>query len=285
MGTALAQALESAGVRVEAVASRTQAHAVALAGDLAHTRVVPLAEAGSAAPIVLLTVADSAIEVACESIQAAPGAIVAHASGSRDVGALEHARRRGARVGGFHPLAAVPRGHPAELGPVRSVALFRGAVFAIEGDEDVQAGLAPLAVALGGRWWSIQAKDKPRYHLGASMLAAFSAGLAQVAWNQMRAAGAPEELASAGVGHLLVTVGANITRADAPASAQTGPVARGDVAAIVRQAEAARALSPEALQLYLAHVTHNIRLAHDDARIDDVTARSLRDALGNYRNE
>jgi predicted short-subunit dehydrogenase-like oxidoreductase (DUF2520 family) len=283
MGTALAHALTAAGVRVEVVASRTSGHAEALAAALPHARAVELREAGSAVPTVLLTVSDSAIEAACAAIEVAAGALVAHASGSRDVAPLEPARRRGALVGGIHPLAAVARGAPQALSRETCIAAFQGAAFAIEGDDEVQARLGSLAIALGGHPWTIHGADKARYHLGASMLAAFSAGLAQITWDGMRAAGASERRASLGVGHLLETVAGNIARAPTPESAKTGPVARGDAAAVVRQVETAHTLSPEGLDVYVAHVAHDIHLAQSAGRIDEAAAQVLRDALAQFR--
>jgi predicted short-subunit dehydrogenase-like oxidoreductase (DUF2520 family) len=153
--------------------------------------------------------------------------------------------------------------------------VFRGAAFAIEGDDRVNERLTPIALELGGHPFRISAASKPLYHLGASMLAAFSAGLAQAAWKQMREAGASNDVASSGVSHLMRTVANNVGNATTPAHALTGPVARGDAAGVRRQADAARALSAEAEALYLAHVRHNIVLARDAGRISGAVARVL----------
>jgi len=239
-----------------------------------------MGEAGGAGSIVLLTVADSAIEAACAAIIAHRDTLVAHVSGSRDVAALEAARTRGALVGSLHPLAAVARGEFAGVRqPETYRATFAGAAFAIEGNDAAAARLAPLVLAVGGRPFRISGVDKPLYHLGASMLAAFSAGIAQVAWEQMRRAGAHADLASAGVSHLLRTVADNIGRAPNPAAAQTGPVARGDAAGVTRQARVALALSAEAQAIYRVHCAHAVALARRAGSIDDGTATRLLAAL------
>lgn len=238
-----------------------------------------MAEAGSAAGIAFLTVADSAIEETAAACGAAGGSLVAHVSGSRDVSALHAAKERGAAVGSFHPLAAVARDNVEVRSPESFTHTFRGAAFALEGTADVVGRLEPLALALGGHPFTIAAGDKPLYHLGASMLAAFAGGLAQVAWERIRAAGAPASLASLGVGHLLRTVSDNIAVAQEPAAALTGPVARGDSHGVRRQALAAKALSPEVLAIYRVHVAHNIRLAERAGRIDRSTADQLLKAL------
>jgi predicted short-subunit dehydrogenase-like oxidoreductase (DUF2520 family) len=238
---------------------------------------------------VRLTVSDSAIEAAAGELRPVPGVLVAHTSGSRPAATLEGPRSLGADIGGFHPLAAVVRPRDNEgVTPDVWTSIFRGAAFAIEGIPPVQARLIPLARALGGHPFPIAAADKPLYHLGASMLAAFSAGLAQIAWDEMRAAGAPVAVASAGTGHLLRTVGENIARGASPASVLTGPVARGDAGGVSRQADATRGLSAEAQAIYRVHVEHNLRLAREAGRVNDQAADAilavLRDAAPAQRN-
>lgn len=282
MGTALAHGLVRAGVRVEAVAGRNEARARLLA-ERVGARPVALADAGQAGDVVLLAVSDSAIESACEAIQARQGVLVAHVSGSRTVDSLAAAQRRGAAVGSMHPLAAVSRGEQVlERSPESYDATFRGAAFAIEGDAAVTEVLSAIAIRLGGLPFTIAAADKPLYHLGASMLAAFAAGLAQVAWDQMRRASAPEAVATAGVSHLLMTVAENIARAPRPSAAQTGPVARGDAGGVTRQAKVAQALSPEAQALYRVHGEYAVALARRDGAIDDATATTLLAALREF---
>lgn len=280
MGTALAHALPRAGVPVAAIASRNDEHAARLAARIPGARHVAMHAAGSAAPTVLLTVSDSAIEAACEHINAAAGTLVAHASGSRDVSALAAARDRGALVGGFHPIAAVIRSHALQsMTTDDHVASFRGAAFGIEGTPEVYARLAALATALGGYPFAVDPSGKALYHLGASMLAAFSAGLASIAWERFRAAGAPDDVASAGVSHLLQTVASNVGRVPTPAQALTGPAARGDVEGVRRQARTVRALPPEARAIYRAHAEHSVALALTASRIDEAVAQRLRDVL------
>lgn len=280
MGTALAHALHRAGIRVAAIASRNDEHAATLAARIPGSRRVPIADAGSAAPIILLTVSDSAIEAACESAQIAAGALVAHASGSRDITPLHAARERGARVGGFHPIAAIIRSHAlGAMTPEDHVASFRDAAFGIEGTPEVYETLASLATALGGHPFAVDPLMKPRYHLGASMLAAFSAGLAHMAWERFRDAGAPPEIASLGASHLLHTVASNIARVPKPAAALTGPAVRGDVEGVRRQAATVRTLPREVQQLYRVHAEHSLAIASGAGRIDESVAARLRAVL------
>jgi predicted short-subunit dehydrogenase-like oxidoreductase (DUF2520 family) len=263
-------------VRVVAVASRSREKAESLAHSLGRARHLSIADLGSAAPIILVAVSDSAIDEVASALRVGADTLVAHTSGSRSADALQAAQVRGATIGGFHPLAAVVRARSAlDATPEAYASVFRGAAFAIEGEYGVQERLAPLALELGGHPFRISASSKPLYHLGASMLAAFSAGLAQAAWKQMREAGASNDVASSGVAHLMRTVANNVGNAATPAHALTGPVARGDAAGVRRQADAARALSAEAESLYRAHVRHNIALARDAGRISGEVAQVM----------
>jgi predicted short-subunit dehydrogenase-like oxidoreductase (DUF2520 family) len=280
IGTALAHALSAAGVSVVGVASRQREHAEALATAIPGAEPVSVREAGRAAAIVLLAVSDSAIEDACAALDAPPGVLVAHTSGSRDVTALEAASAAGADVGGIHPLAAVARrARGTDLSTPAGADAFRGALFAIEGSEGVTARLSALATGVGGQPFPIAAHDKPLYHLGASMLAASAAGLSQISWDLLRRAGADATTASRGVAHLLRTVADNIERAALPGAALTGPVARGDAGGVRRQAVAARALSTETYALYRAHVLHNIEVARSAGLIAGEPADRLQAAL------
>jgi predicted short-subunit dehydrogenase-like oxidoreductase (DUF2520 family) len=280
IGTALARALSAAGVSVVAVASRQREHAEALATAIPGAGPASVREAGRAAAIVLLTVSDSAIEDACAALDAPPGVLVAHTSGSRDLTALAAASTAGADVGGIHPLAAVARHAPdADVAATTGAGTFRGALFAIEGNEDVTARLSGLATRVGGHPFPIAADDKPLYHLGASMLAASAAGLSQIAWDQLRRAGADATTASRGVAHLLRTVADNVEHAALPGAALTGPVARGDAGGLRRQAVAARALSTDTYALYRAHVLHDIEVARGAGLIAGGPADRLLAAL------
>jgi len=273
VGTALAHACAKAGIPVAAVASRSPTKAEDLAAAVG-ARAVSIAEVGRAAPLIALTVADRAIEDAADLLSDVEGCTVFHASGSRASSVLSVLTARGARIASWHPLAAIAARRGAQAQD-EYAAMFRGAAVAVEGDAAALPALRDLAVALGGMPFDIAADQKPAYHLGAAILAGFSVALAEIADAQWRSVGLPRAIAHDGLAHLLATVAANLAAAPAPAAALTGPIVRGDVDALARQAARARELPAAAAALYRAHTTHLVALTLDAARITPETAQQL----------
>jgi predicted short-subunit dehydrogenase-like oxidoreductase (DUF2520 family) len=277
MGTALAHACAAAGVPVAAVASRSADRAEALAGEVG-ARALPIGEVGAHAALVALTVADDAIEDAAGALGPIDGCTVFHTSGARAAAVLAPLTSRGATIGAMHPLAAVAR----RTGPALRTAyaaMFRGAAFAVEAESSASLRLEALAIALGGRPFAISAAQKPAYHLGAAVLAGFSVALADVADHEWREAGIPPAVTHDGLAHLLRTVADNLDAAASPAAALTGPIVRGDVDAVARQAASARHLPGPAAALYRAHTAHLIAIAYRASRISTETARRLTQVL------
>jgi predicted short-subunit dehydrogenase-like oxidoreductase (DUF2520 family) len=277
MGTALAQACAAAGVPVAAVSSRSPAKAEALAA-LVGARALTLGEASEAAPLVALTVADDAIEDAAAVLGDVAGRVVFHTSGARAAAVLAPLTARGAHIGSWHPLAAVAA-RTGLSARAAYAAMFAGASVAVDAAEPARAALFALATALGGRPFVIDATQKPTYHLGAAVVAGFSVALADLADQQWQSAGLPHDVTHDGLAHLLRTVADNLAASTSPAAALTGPIVRGDVDAVARQAAAARELPGPAAALYRAHTAHLIAIAFRASRISTDTARRLTQVL------
>ncbi len=277
VGTALAHACAAADYPVAAVASRSPARAAALAA-LVGAEATTISEAARTAPLVALTVSDDAIEDAAAQLGEVEGRLVFHTSGARPASILAPLSARGARVGAMHPLAAIA----ARTGPAaraQYAAMFRGASVAIDAEPSARERLNALATALGGRPFAIDASQKASYHLGAAVVAGFSVALADLADQEWRGAGIPDEVTHAGLAHLLRSVADNLAASPSPAAALTGPIVRGDVDAVARQAAAARALPGPAAALYRAHTAHLIAIAYRASRISTDTARRLTQVL------
>src|SRR5205085_5709383 len=88
------------------------------------------------------------------------GSVVFHTSGSKSSTALDALRAVGCSVASMHPLVSVS---DPSLGPER----FAGAFFCVEGDPKAAALGQEIAIALGGRPFSIDTKFKTLYHAAA----------------------------------------------------------------------------------------------------------------------
>lgn len=273
LGTALAHACAESGIEVTAVASRSADKAEAIAAAVG-ARTSAIRDIATSGGLVALSVADDAIEDAAAALGQVTGCTIFHCSGALPTAVLAPLAVRGAHIGTLHPLAAIAR----RDGPnVRAdyAAMFRGAMFAVEAEGPASPRLEALAVALGGTPFALTAAQKSTYHLGAAMVAGFSVALADLADHEWRVAGIPPTATHDGIAHLLRTVADNLQASASPAAALTGPIVRGDVDAVARQAASARGLPGPAAALYRAHTAHLIAIAYRAARIDTDTARRL----------
>jgi predicted short-subunit dehydrogenase-like oxidoreductase (DUF2520 family) len=185
------------------------------------------------AELVLVCVPDRAIAEVAAAVR--PGPWVAHTSGATTLDALApHARRFS-----VHPLQTFVR----ERGPEQ----LDGAWAAISGEteEAVASGFA-VAGLLGLRPFELEDDERPLYHAGATVAAAFLVTLHEVAADLFAAAGAPPEA-------LEPLMRRTIENGFRP----TGPHVRGDRETIERHLAELRARRPELEPLYraLAHAT------------------------------
>jgi predicted short-subunit dehydrogenase-like oxidoreductase (DUF2520 family) len=102
--------------------------------------------------------------------------------------------------------------------------------------------------------------DPVGYHAAAALLANGGAALAAQAVEVLVASNVPRELAPKLLGPLLRSVAENVEHLGFPESL-TGPVRRGDVAAIQRGAAVLEARAPDVLPLYRAAVLAQVPLA------------------------
>ena len=127
-------------------------------------------------------------------------------------------------MGSFHPLVSFP----TATGPAVPLA---GVVAAVEGDAGAVLGAERLARALGMRPVRLPASAKPRYHAAAALAANMTHTVVAVARAQLVQTGLPPRLVARALRPLV------IGSVEAALSARgfeklTGPVARGDAAAV-----------------------------------------------------
>lgn len=164
----------------------------------------------------------------------------------------------------MHPLFsfATPRsstlaGATAVIaGDARAVRASRGLAHAL--------GLVPVVLALHGA----------RYHAAAALVANGSAALAAIAVDSLVAQGMDRRLAERAISALLRSVAENVGAVGLP-RALTGPIVRGDAAAVARHR---RALTPRERRAYDAIAPAILSVALE-AGLPTARARAIRAAL------
>jgi predicted short-subunit dehydrogenase-like oxidoreductase (DUF2520 family) len=227
VGTALAAALRAAGLPVEGPARR--------------------GEVPAGCDAIVLCVPDAEIPAAASAVAgAAP--LVGHTSGATPLSALEPA---GAAAFGLHPLQTFATGSES----------FAGAGCAIAGTTaEALAFAAGLARSLGMTPFELDDEGRAAYHAAASVASNFLVTLQAAAERIAAGAGLEPEAARALLLPLVRQTLDNLDRLG-PATALTGPVARGDEETVAAQRRAVEEAVPELLGLFDELVHHTRELA------------------------
>jgi len=208
------------------------------------------------ADVYMLTVTDDQIVPACEALAAAVplrGAVVFHCSGALASDRLQAARAAGAYVASVHPIRS--------FADVEAVAGgFAGTFCGVEGDQLALDVLLPALAAIGARAVQIDPAAKTVYHAAAVFASNYLVTVIDAALRAYQAAGIPEAVARDLARPLAIESMENAFRLGA-APALTGPVARGDMATVLRQQDAVMAWDAATGQLYRALVPPTIALA------------------------
>lgn len=177
------------------------------------------------------------------------GAVV-HCAGALGPEALASLRAIGASVGQLHPLISLAGGRGG----------VRGA-FAHVGGDAAACALARRAARLAGmRPFTAEGLDFTLYHAAAALLANGAAALAAAAAEGMTRAGVDASEAPAMLSVLLESVGRNLRELGLP-QALTGPVRRGDGAAVAAHRRVLSDKAPELSRLYRALAIAQLPLA------------------------
>lgn len=276
VGSALASALAEAGWPPHRIAGHGPAPARSLARRLGSTAAGSPVAAAQSCDAVLLAVPlgalpDLASELAGDG-ERWPGRTVLHTSGSAPVDALGPLRNVGAAVGRLHPLLPF-------TGRRADADRLRGAVFGVDGDRRAVMLARQIARTLGGRPVVLPEGAEGPYHLSAvvasNLLVALAATAAELGpgWGLSR----PQALRA--LLPLLRATLDDLEAEDLP-RALTGPVSRGEAAAIQRQLRwLGRHDDPDLEAAYRALSRVAVRLAREDGRLDQAAADRLRSLL------
>jgi predicted short-subunit dehydrogenase-like oxidoreductase (DUF2520 family) len=280
VGQTLARLWTQAGVfAVQDVLTRSPASAQAACDFVGAGAPVQAIDAMRRADVWLIATTDAHIAASAAALaaRAAQWPWFASASPTRQTGSADAAPYPSRAPTAFHcsgalgadqlaPLAALGW-HTASVHPILSFATaqaacaqFAGTPCALEGDPTACALLQDAFTALGAQCFAVRSQDKLLYHAAAVFATNFLPVLQSVAEDAWRATGVPEALLPHLRASLLHNAVANITRLG-PQGALTGPAARGDIAAIARQAAAVGAWDEKAGDAYRALSALALRLA------------------------
>lgn len=247
-GSALALAAHDAGYEIATVASRRGEVARSLAETVGARAVATPLEVVTSADLTLLAVPDGALPGVAATIAASGvalrGRAVVHLGARLDTRVIASLRGAAADTGVLHPLQAL-------AGPA-SAALLEGAFFRIDARGTLRERLMALVTALGAHPLEIDPDRAALYHAAAVLAGNAPLALLAESTRLLEAAGVSRADAHAALAALMEGAARNARRAG-PAAALTGPVARGDTAAIAAHLDALAAY-PEARDLYL-HLT------------------------------
>ncbi len=195
--------------------------------------------------------ADTTTGPAAQGLRYPP--IAFHCSGALPASVLAPLGALGWQVASAHPILSFANAQAA-------CAQFVGTPCALEGDPAARTLLQDAFTAIGAQCFDIRSQDKLLYHAAAVFATTFLPVLQSVAEDAWRATGVPEALLPHLRATLLQNAVVNITRLG-PQGALTGPAARGDTAAIARQAAAVAAWDEKSGAAYVALSDLALRLA------------------------
>ena len=211
------------------------------------------------ADVVVLTVRDGNIAPAAEEL-ARRGlvghrrAAVVHCAGALGPEVLAAVRSARVAVAQMHPMISF-------ASPAWLPELARGQLH-VDGDPAAVRAARRLGRQIGMAPRTIPGLDRVAYHAAAGLVANGAAALAAGGVTLLELAGVPRDLAAAMLGPLLRSVADNVDHLGLPA-ALTGPVRRGDAAAVGKHLDTLRRRAPDLVAVYAATALTQLPLARE----------------------
>jgi predicted short-subunit dehydrogenase-like oxidoreductase (DUF2520 family) len=262
LGTALAIALSQQRYAIEAVVCRTASsakRAAALIGGSTLPLTVAHLDRLPQSDILLITTPDDAIAGVAQRIASnyhpvKKGRVALHASGALSSLVLTDLTAKGYAVGSVHPLVSVSDS-------VQGAGALSEAYFCIEGQARAVSAARALVTALGGKSFSIAAKNKALYHAAAVMASGNVVALFDIAVEMLARCGLTARDSREVLLPLLQSTTRNLTARE-PARALTGTFARADQTTAELHLSALRSSNlVDAARLYILLGMRSLELA------------------------
>lgn len=170
------------------------------------------------------------------------GNLVLHTSGAHTSGNLGPAWASRAMTASLHPIKSFVDSKSA-------VNTFEGTYCTFEGADDAKEILQPAVEAIGGKFISVKAENKPLYHAATSILCNYICGVVDFGLNALDRSGVQKEEAIRAVEPILRETMENVLKMGG-VEALTGPIARGDVETVRKQSSAIKNKMPEYAEVF-----------------------------------
>ena len=282
VGTALGVALERADHVVVACSAISHASVRRARHRLPDTPIMPVPDVASSAELLLLAVPDTELAALvsglADTTAVRPGTIVAHTSGANGIGVLAPLTRQGCAPLAIHPAMTF-------VGSDEDISRLPDTCFGVTAADDVGYAIAQsLVLEMGGEPFRVREDARTLYHAAlthagnhivavlADALEALRAGLwGQELLGQELVGDQPGGIAERILGPLARAALENtLQRGQA---ALTGPVARGDAAAIAGHLAALSEVDPRLAQAYRVNALRTAQRAHAPDDVFEVLAR------------
>ena len=304
LGTALGLALQTAGAKIEVVATKRPSAARRAAkafgpgtlslSALQFSSMNPSQrERLNRSSLVLIATPDDSIAPIARMLAgifnkepASPRAartttavrrVSLHTSGALASDVLAPLRSAGFAVGSLHPLVSISESRPG-------AELLTHAFFSLEGDPAAVRLGKSIVSDLGGESFIIASQRKALYHAAALTAAPNMTALFDIALEMLGLCGLPPGRARQILLPLIKSTVSNLTTQD-PARALTGTIQRGDVSTVRQHLAALKAANlPQALAAYIVLGQRSVLLAKKrnphPAGLDEITRLLRRAAKG-----
>ena len=281
VGTALGVALERAEHVVVACSAISTASRRLAERRLPDTEILPVPDVADRAELLLLTVPDSELPGLVKGLAATGavrrGTIVVHTSGANGVAILAPLTEQSCVPLAIHPAMTF-------TGADEDIARLSDSCFGVTAADEIGYAIAQsLVLEIGGEPFGVREDARTLYHAAlahasnhivtvvADALDALRAALSgQELLGQELVVDAPGGLAERIVGPLARAALENTLQRGQ--SALTGPVARGDAAAVAGHLAALDAVNPELAQSYCANSLRTAQRAHAPEEVVEVLA-------------
>ena len=278
VGTALGVALERAEHVVVACSAISRASRQRAERRLPDTRVLPVQDVAANAELLILAIPDVELAGVVAGLAATgsvrPGTIVVHTSGANGIGVLAPLTERGCIPLAIHPAMTF-------TGADEDIVRLSGACFGITAADDVGFAVAQsLVLEIGGEPFGVREDARALYHAALAHAGNHVITVLLDAVEALRAALRGQELlgqetVSDVPGGIAERVIGPLVRASLENALQrgqtalTGPVARGDAAAVTAHLRALEEADPQLAQAYRAN---SLRTAQRAGAPDEVFA-------------